>query len=169
MLSQQLMSAKLKNQVASLNEDNWRLTASALGSQDSKGFELWSVSWAKKILKIFKTLYYLDKQKVTEPHMSKALKTFSKSLLQDVREISSSQGPGSSMLDGISMVNLDDASEMSAAQSALLGKGLETISELPSGKNSQPGEKASKRVASANRTKFDRKDGGYRPSIAESR
>ena len=61
------MSAKLKHQVAPLNEDapfNQSISGSLDSKKGTKPFYKhygWTVSWSKKVLKIYKALYMLEK------------------------------------------------------------------------------------------------------------
>ena len=45
---------------------------------------MWSISWAKKILKLYKALTHFEKQKQVEPLYSKAFKEFAKLIYKEV-------------------------------------------------------------------------------------
>lgn len=107
---------------------------------------MWTISWAKKILKLYKAMTYFEKQKHLEPLMSKSFKEFARQLYKQVAENNSAERSvvesSVGFFDGISMRSQlkfsedgsMDGSEISNAHSALLAnhKTLETIDELPS-------------------------------------
>ena len=75
--------SSLDNKVVTYDESKLKLTKEEL-SMHQKRLDLfqntWSTSWAKKILKLYKALTYFEKQKNSEPLMSKAFKEFAKQL-----------------------------------------------------------------------------------------
>lgn len=101
------MSYKIKTQVE--DDETSKLTAKNLNS--ISGRPQYTLSWAKKVLKLYKAMTYFEKQKHMEPFFSKAFKEFAKIIYPEVKtgvadQLEKSVGETSlGMFDGLSMIS----------------------------------------------------------------
>jgi hypothetical protein len=86
-----------------------QLDTNNITNKYNKAHSNWTLSWAKKVLKLYKAMTYFEKMKHLEPNMSKAYKEFAKILYNEVKEGGSNSiersanNTSAGLMDGISI------------------------------------------------------------------